>query len=173
MSLYQLEDHVPQIHPESWIAPNAIVIGKVNVRKNASLWWNVVARGDNDLITIGENTNVQDGSVLHTDAGIPLQIGSNCTIGHMVMLHGCTIGENSLIGIGSVIMNHAEIGKNCIIGSNSLVPEGKVFPDGVLILGSPAKVIRQLEPSEIEKLKVSAGNYVLNWQRYEKHLSPI
>lgn len=173
MSLYQLQDHVPQIHPESWIAPNAIVIGKVNVQKNASLWWNVVARGDNDLITIGENSNVQDGSVLHTDAGIQLQIGANCTIGHMVMLHGCTIGENSLIGIGSVIMNHAVIGKNCIVGSNSLVPEGKVFPDGVLILGSPAKAIRQLEPAEIEKLKVSAGNYVLNWQRYAKYLSPL
>ncbi|CAG4882645.1 Putative acetyltransferase [Georgfuchsia toluolica] len=173
MNLYQLPDRTPSIHPESWIAPNAIVIGTVNVCKNASLWWNVVARGDNDLITIGENTNVQDGSVLHTDAGIPLQIGANCTIGHMVMLHGCTIGENSLIGIGSVIMNHAEIGKNCIVGSSSLVPEGKIFPDGVLILGSPAKVIRQLEPAEIERLKVSAGNYVLNWQRYEKHLSPI
>lgn len=173
MTLYQLPDHTPDIHPESWIAPNAIVIGTVNLRKNASLWWNVVARGDNDPITIGENTNVQDGSVLHTDVGVPLEIGANCTIGHMVMLHGCTIGENSLIGIGSVIMNHAVIGKNCIVGSNSLVPEGKVFPDGVLILGSPAKVVRQLEPAEIEKLKDSASNYVLNWQRYAKHLQSI
>lgn len=172
MTLYQLPDRVPNIHPESWIAPSATVIGAVNVRKNASIWWNVVIRGDNDPITIGENTNVQDASVLHTDAGLPMEIGANCTIGHMVILHGCTIGENSLIGIGSVILNRAVIGKNCIVGAKSLVPEGKVFPDGVLILGAPAKVVRQLEPAEIEKLKSGALHYVQNWQRYAKHLSP-
>ena len=173
MALYQLPDHIPQIHPQSWIAPDATVIGAVNLRKNASIWWNVVVRGDNDPITIGENSNVQDGSVLHTDDGVPLEIGANCTIGHMVMLHGCTIGENSLIGIGSVILNRAVIGKNCIVGANSLVAEGKVYPDGVLILGSPAKVVRQLEPAEIEKLKGSASHYVQNWQRYAKHLAAV
>ena len=172
MALYQLPDRVPHIHPESWVAPNATVIGAINLLKNASLWWNVVARGDNDPITIGENSNVQDGSVLHTDAGAPLTIGANCTIGHMVVLHGCTIGNYSLIGIGSVILNRAVIGQNCIVGANSLVAEGKVFPDGVLILGSPAKVVRQLEPAEIEKLKGSAAHYVQNWQRYAKHLKP-
>ena len=171
MTVYQLPDHVPQIHAESWIAPNATVIGNVRLLRNASIWWNVVARGDNDPITIGENTNVQDGSVLHTDKGVPLSIGANCTIGHMVMLHGCTIGEGSLVGIGSIILNRAVIGKNSIVGANSLVAEGKTFPDGVLILGSPAKVIRPLTPEELESLKHGASHYVENWQRYAKHLT--
>jgi carbonic anhydrase/acetyltransferase-like protein (isoleucine patch superfamily) len=173
MTLYRLEDRSPQIDPESWVAPNATLIGAVNVLRNASIWWNVVARGDNDPITIGENSNVQDGSVLHTDVGIPLTIGANCTVGHMVMLHGCTIGENSLIGIGSVILNRAVIGKNSIVGANSLVAEGKTFPDGVLILGSPAKVVRQLSPEEIKRLSESASHYVENWQRYASKLTPI
>ena len=156
MTLYRLQEKQPQIDPQSWIAVNATVIGDVRVLKNASLWWNVVVRGDNDPITIGENSNVQDGSVLHTDVGVPLTIGSNCTIGHMVMLHGCTIGDCSLIGIGSVILNRASIGKNTIVGANSLVSEGKSFPDGVLILGSPAKVVRPLTPAEIGTLQGSA-----------------
>jgi len=173
MTIYQLPDRAPQIHAESWIAPNATVIGNVRLQRNASIWWNVVARGDNDPITIGENSNVQDGSVLHTDTGAPLDIGTNCTIGHMVMLHGCTIGECSLIGIGSIILNHAVIGKNCIVGANSLIAEGKTFPDGMLILGSPAKVVRPLKPEEIESLQYSANHYVDNWQRYAKHLAPV
>ena len=173
MTLYRLEDSTPQLDPESWVAPNATVIGHVHLRRNASLWWNVVARGDNDPITIGENSNVQDGSVLHTDVGVPLNIGANCTIGHMVMLHGCTIGENSLVGIGSVILNRAVIGKDCIVGANSLVAEGKVFPDGVLILGSPAKVVRPLRPAEIEQLRSSALHYVNNWRRYAQKLKQI
>jgi carbonic anhydrase/acetyltransferase-like protein (isoleucine patch superfamily) len=173
MSLYRLEDRSPQIDPESWVAPNATLIGAVNVLHNASIWWNVVARGDNDPITIGENSNVQDGSVLHTDAGVPLTIGANCTVGHMVMLHGCTIGENSLIGIGSVILNRAVIGKNSIVGANSLVAEGKTFPDGVLILGSPAQIVRELSPEEIKRLSESATHYVKNWQRYASKLTPI
>jgi carbonic anhydrase/acetyltransferase-like protein (isoleucine patch superfamily) len=173
MTLYRLEQRTPQIDPESWVAPNASVIGDVHLLRNASLWWNVVARGDNDPIVIGENSNVQDGSVLHTDAGVPLTIGANCTIGHMVMLHGCSIGDNSLIGIGSVILNRAVIGKNSIVGANSLVSEGKAFPDGVLILGSPAKVVRELKPEEIEKLSSSASHYVDNWQRYSQQLAII
>ncbi len=173
MSLYQLQEKTPQRDPQSWIAPNATVIGDVHIRQNASIWWNVVARGDNDPIIVGENSNVQDGSVLHTDVGVPLVIGSNCTVGHMVMLHGCTIGDCSLIGIGSVILNRAVIGRNSIVGANSLVSEGKTFPDGVLILGSPAKVVRQLSATEIDGLQASAMHYVDNWQRYAKHLVPI
>lgn len=173
MTLYRLDNRSPQLDPESWVAPNATVIGDVCLLRNASLWWSVVARGDNDPIIVGENSNVQDGSVLHTDLGVPLTIGSNCTIGHMVMLHGCTIGNNSLVGIGSVVLNRAVIGSNCIVGANSLVSEGKAFPDGSLILGSPAKVIRQLEPHEIEKLRTSAKHYVENWRRYASKLTAI
>ena len=173
MTLYRLEHRAPQLDPECWVAPNATVIGDVRLRRNASLWWNVVARGDNDPIIIGENSNVQDGSVLHTDVGVPLTVGSNCTIGHMVMLHGCTIGDNTLIGIGSVVLNRAVIGANCIVGANSLVPEGKVFPDGSMIFGAPAKVIRELEPHEIALLRESAAHYVNNWRRYVANLVPI
>ena len=172
MTLYRLQQKMPYINHDSWIAPNATVIGDVRIHKNASLWWNVVARGDNDPITIGENSNVQDGSVLHTDVGVPLVIGSNCTIGHMVMLHGCNIGDGSLIGIGSVILNRAVIGKNCLVGAKSLVPEGKEFPDGVLILGSPARVLRPLTPEEIATVNGSAQHYVDNWKRYAQQLIP-
>ena len=173
MTLYRLDNRTPQLDPESWVAPNATVIGDVRLLRNASLWWNVVARGDNDPITVGENSNVQDGSVLHTDLGVPLTIGSDCTIGHLVMLHGCVIGDNSLIGIGSVILNRAVVCKEWIVGANSLVAEGKTFPDGSLILGSPAKMIRPLEPHEIEKLRTSAKHYVDNWRRYASKLTTI
>ena len=172
MTIYRLQKKMPYINRDSWIAPNATVIGDVRIHKNASLWWNVVARGDNDPITVGENSNVQDGSVLHTDVGVPLTIGVNCTIGHLVMLHGCTIGEGSLIGIGSVILNGAVIGKNCLVGAKSLVPEGKEFPDGVLILGSPARVVRPLTPEEIATVSGSAEHYVTNWKRYVQQLIP-
>jgi carbonic anhydrase/acetyltransferase-like protein (isoleucine patch superfamily) len=153
-----------------WIAPNATVIGAVVLENNASLWFNVVVRGDNDVITIGENSQVQDGSVLHADPGLPLTLGKNVSVGHMVMLHGCTIGDGSLIGIKSVIMNGAVIGKNCLIGANTLVAEGKTIPDGSLVLGSPGKVVRQLSTEEITGINEFAENYVQNFKRYKANL---
>jgi carbonic anhydrase/acetyltransferase-like protein (isoleucine patch superfamily) len=153
-----------------WIAPNATVIGAVVLENNASLWFNVVVRGDNDVITIGENSQVQDGSVLHADPGLPLTLGKNVSVGHMVMLHGCTIGDGSLIGIKSVIMNGAVIGKNCLIGANTLIAEGKTIPDGSLVLGSPGKVVRQLSAEEITGIKGFADQYVQNFKRFKADL---
>jgi carbonic anhydrase/acetyltransferase-like protein (isoleucine patch superfamily) len=174
MNVYDLGDKKPQLPPagEYWIAPNAIVVGEVILKKNASVWFGAVVRGDNDPITIGENTNVQDGSVLHSDPGAPLTIGDNVTVGHMAMLHSCEVGEGSLIGIGAIVLSHARIGKSCIVGAGSLVPEGKEYPDGVLILGSPARVVRELTPGQIAGLKASAEHYVQNWQRYVRDLKP-
>lgn len=173
MPIYTLPHKTPQIDTTAWIAPNATVIGDVRLGAGANVWWNAVLRGDNDPITIGTNTNVQDGSVLHTDAGVPLTLGSNVTVGHLVMLHGCTVGDNSLIGIGAVILNRAVIGRNCIVGANTLIPEGKTYPDGVLILGSPGKVVRPLEPEEIARLAHSASHYVDNAKRYAQELNQI
>ncbi|HMW17291.1 MAG TPA: gamma carbonic anhydrase family protein [Accumulibacter sp.] len=170
MSIFALGDRHPQIDPQSWIAPNATVIGDVRLAKNASVWWNATVRGDNDPITIGENSNIQDNSVLHTDEGVPLTIGRDVTIGHLVMLHGCTIGDGSLIGIGSVVLNRAVIGRGCLVGANTLVPEGKVYPDRSLIVGSPGRVIRQLDDADLARLLNSAEHYVTNWQRYLRDL---
>ena len=156
-----------------WIAPNATVIGAVVLENNASLWFNVVARGDNDVITIGENSQVQDGSVLHADPGLPLTLGKNVSVGHMVMLHGCTIGDGSLIGIGAVVLNGAKIGKGCIVGAGSLVTEGKAFPDGCMIIGSPAKVVRELSADQQQALKMSAVHYVENARRFQAGLKKI
>src|SRR3954471_5982138 len=153
-----------------WIAPNATVIGSVVLENNASLWWNVVVRADNDVITIGENSQVQDGSVLHADPGFPLTLGKNVSVGHMVMLHGCTVGDGSLIGIKSVILNGAVIGKNCLIGANSLIAEGKTIPDGSLVMGSPGKIVRQLSANEIAKINRIAGRYVENFKRFQTGL---
>jgi carbonic anhydrase/acetyltransferase-like protein (isoleucine patch superfamily) len=172
MSLYPLGDKRPQIDPSAWLAPNATVIGDIRVAANASIWWNAVLRGDNDPISIGENSNIQDGSVLHTDDGVPMQIGANVTVGHLVMLHGCTVGDGSLIGIGSIILNRAVIGRQSIVGANTLIPEGKVFPDGVLIVGSPGKVVRELSDEEVAKLLGSAAHYVDNARRYREQLQP-
>lgn len=173
MTIYRLEDRIPDIHSECWIAPNAAVIGSVVMKRNASMWWNAVARGDNDTITIGANTNIQDGAVLHTDADIALTIGENCIIGHMVMLHGCTIGDGSLIGIGSIILNRAVIGKHCLVGANTLIPEGKTFPDGVMILGSPGKVVRELTDAERNSIQNNVEHYVKQWKRYASSLTPV
>lgn len=156
-----------------WIAPTAAVIGRVRFERNASIWWGAVARGDNEWITIGENSNVQDGCVLHTDIGFPLTIGANVTIGHLVMLHGCTIGDGSLIGIGAVILNGARIGRNCLVGAKALIGENKEFPDNSLILGAPAKVVRTLEPEQIERMHQGAGHYVENWRRYKSGLTAV
>ena len=173
MPIYSLGTHTPQIDPECWIAPNATVIGQVRLARNVSIWWNATLRGDTDLISIGENTNIQDGSVLHTDPGIHLTIGRDVTVGHMVMLHGCTIGDGALIGIGSIVLNNAVIGRNSLVGANTLIPEGKVFPERVLIVGSPGKVIRELSDEEVAHLPGSAQRYVQNWQRYRLGLVGI
>ncbi|EWY42065.1 hypothetical protein N825_19300 [Skermanella stibiiresistens SB22] len=153
-----------------WIAPNAVVIGNVTMRRNASVWWNAVIRGDNEPIEIGENSNIQDGCVLHTDPGFPMMIGSEVTVGHMVMLHGCSVGDGTLVGIGSIVLNGAKIGKNCLIGANSLITEGKEIPDNSMVVGSPGKVIRQLTDDQITEMRKGADRYVRNWQRFKQHL---
>ncbi len=153
-----------------WIAPTAVVIGHVRLARNASIWWNTVLRGDNEPITIGENSNVQDGSVLHTDPGYPLVLAANVSVGHMVMLHGCEIGEGSLIGIGSIILNGARIGRNCLIGANSFIPERKTIPDGSLVMGSPGKVVRQVSVEQLAGIQRIPERYVANWKRYKAEL---
>lgn len=171
--LFRLGDKTPQTGNQVWVAPNATVIGDVRLGDGASVWWNAVLRGDNDPITIGAGTNIQDGSVLHTDLGVPLTLGRDVTVGHLVMLHGCTVGDGALIGIGSVILNRAVIGAHSLVGARSLVPEGKVYPDGVLIMGSPAKVVRELTEEEIAKLAKSARHYEENARRYRENLQPL
>jgi carbonic anhydrase/acetyltransferase-like protein (isoleucine patch superfamily) len=173
MPVYTLDGFEPDCAAESWIAPSADVIGKVLLLHFASVWFGAVLRGDNEWITIGENSNVQDGCVLHTDMGAPLTIGSFCTIGHKAILHGCTIGDNTLIGMGAVVLNHAVIGKNCLVGASALVPEGKVIPDNFLVVGAPGKVIRVLDEETVVKLRKSAENYVLNWQNFKKNLKLV
>ena len=175
MTIYALADKKPQLPPEGeyWIAPNAVVLGDVILKPGASIWFGAVLRGDNDPITIGENSNIQDGSVLHTDAGEPLTIGRDVTVGHLAMLHGCEIGDNTLIGIGAVVLGRAKIGKNCLIGANTLITEGKVIPDNSLVMGQPGKVVRPLEPGQIAALTASAEHYVQNWKRYVVNLRPV
>lgn len=171
--IYALEDRVPQIDAQAWVAEGASVIGSVRLAAGSSVWFGCVLRGDNDDIVVGEDSNVQDGSVLHTDPGIKLHVGRGCTIGHQVMLHGCTVGDNCLIGIQSVVLNRAVIGRNSMVGAGSLVPEGKQFPDGVLLLGSPAKVVRELSAAEIQLLQHLSQVYVKNARRYRDALRPL
>lgn len=168
---YRLGDTRVQCRGPVYIAPNASVIGSVVLGHDVGVWFNAVLRGDNDLITIGDRSNVQDNAVLHTDEGLPLTVGQNVTVGHMVMLHGCTIGDGSLIGIKSVILNRARIGKHCIIGANSLITEGKDIPDRSLVMGSPGKVVRTVTDEEVEFLMWSAENYVLKTRRYRDTLA--
>jgi carbonic anhydrase/acetyltransferase-like protein (isoleucine patch superfamily) len=170
VAIYQLGDRTPRIAATAWVADNASVIGEVVLEEEASIWYGAVLRGDNDLITIGRRSNVQDGSVLHTDTGFKLTLGEGVTIGHQVMLHGCTVGDGSLIGIQSVLLNGAKIGRHSIVGAGSLVTEGKEFPDGALIVGSPAKVVRMLTPEQIDRLAMSAAHYVANAQRHRSSL---
>ena len=165
---YDLEDKKPKNSGENWVAPNATIIGDVTLEKNSSVWFNAVIRGDNENIHVGEGSNVQDGSVLHTDPGCPLRIGKDVTIGHIVMLHGCTIADNSLIGIGAVILNNAKIGKNCIIGAKALITENKEIPDNSLVVGAPGRVVRKLTDDEIGKITENAKHYQDNWKRYVK-----
>jgi len=168
--IYDFEKNVPEVHADAWVASNATLIGKVKLEKNSSIWFNAVLRGDIENIHIGEGSNVQDGSVLHTDPGCPLKVGKNVTIGHMVMLHGCTIGENSLIGIGAVILNNSKIGKNCIIGAKTLITENKVIPDNSLVVGSPGKVVREITEEEKQSVLENTKRYQDNWKRYSKSI---
>lgn len=175
MALYTLDGVEPEL-PESgnyWVAENAAVLGRVVLKENASVWFNATLRGDNDPITIGENSNIQDGSVLHTDIGCPLTIGRDVTVGHMVMLHGCTIADETLIGIGSTVLNNAKIGKNCIIGAHSLIPEGKEIPDNSLVMGAPGKVVREISAQQAAIIRASAQVYVDNWKRFKSGLKPL
>ncbi len=173
MAVFELDGIAPVVPESAWIADSADVMGDVTLGENASVWFGVVARGDTDSIRIGAGSNIQDASVLHADHGSPLTIGANVTVGHQVMLHGCTIGDESLIGIGAVVLNGARIGKNCLVGAGSLVTEGKEFPDGSMILGSPAKVVKQLTPEQIEGLRESARRYRENAQRFKKGLRKL
>ncbi len=173
MAIYQFDDTVPQIASTAWVADTASVIGRVRMGEGASVWYGAVLRGDNDWITLGRDTNVQDGCVLHTDAGIPLTLGDRVTVGHQVMLHGCTVGEGSLIAIQAVVLNGARIGRNCIVGAGSLVTEGKEFPDGSLIVGSPARVARPLSPAQFDMLSHLAGHYVAQTARHRGGIKRI
>lgn len=173
MAIYQLDDLQPALHASAWVADSAQVIGDVALAEGSSIWFGVVARGDTARISVGRGSNIQDGSVLHADEGMPLVIGENVTVGHQAMLHGCTIGDGSLVGIQAVVLNGAKIGKNCLVGAGALVTEGKEFPDGCMILGSPAKAVRQLSPEQIEGLKQSAQHYMDNARRYQAGLKKL
>ena len=166
--IYDLENNIPKLDPTCWVASNAIIIGKVELKKNSNIWFNAVLRGDIEKIIIGENSNVQDGSIIHTDPGCPTTVGKDVTLGHMVMLHGCEIEDNCLIGIGATILNKAKIGKNCIIGTNALITENKVIPERSLVLGSPGKIVRQVTDEEIKSIKENADHYVANYKKYKK-----
>ncbi|KAF0173552.1 MAG: gamma carbonic anhydrase family protein [Hyphomonadaceae bacterium] len=174
MPVFRLADADLEVEDAAafWIAPTAVLIGRVILKRNASVWFGAVLRGDNEPIIVGENSNVQDGSVLHTDMGAPLTIGANVTIGHQVMLHGCTIGENALIGIKATVLNHADIGRDCLVGAHALVTERKAFEPGNLITGAPARVARAMTPEHIQMNTFSARHYVENWRRYARDMSP-
>ena len=174
-NVYALDGIAPELpEPGSfWIAPGATVIGKVRLHPGVGIWFGAVLRGDNDLIEIGENTNIQEGAVLHIDPGMPLTIGKGCTIGHQAMLHGCTIGNNSLVGMCATILNGAKIGNNCLIGAKAMVTEGKEIPDNSLVIGSPGKVVRTLSDAEVEGMKGSATNYVERWKSFAAGLQPV
>ncbi len=173
MALYQLDDLAPAVADTAWVADSAQVIGNVTLAEGSSVWFGVVIRGDTEAISIGRASNIQDNSVLHADHGMPLVIGQQVTVGHQAMLHGCTIGDGSLIGIQAVVLNGAKIGKNCLVGAGALVTEGKEFPDGCMILGSPAKAVRQLSEAQVEALKLSAQHYMDNARRYQTGLKKL
>ena len=171
--IYELGGRRPEFKGDYFIADNAAVMGAVILENDVSIWFNCVLRGDCDDLIIGEGTNIQDGSVVHTDPGVKLRVGRGCVVGHLVMLHGCEIGDNTLIGIGAVILNRAKVGKNCIVGAKALITEGKTFPDNSLIVGAPAKVVRQLTPQEVQMIALNAQHYVQNFKRFKKDLKPI
>ena len=167
---YDLKDKKPKSSGENWVAPNATIIGDVTLEKNSSIWFNAVLRGDIEKNQIGEGSNIQDGSVLHTDSGFPLKVGKDVTVGHLVMLHGCTIGDNRLIGIGAVILNNAKFGKNCIIGAKALITENKEIPDNSLVVGLPGKVVREVTEDEKKAVLENTKHYQDNWKRYSKSI---
>ena len=173
MAKYELDGVVPYVAESAWVADSAQVIGSVNLAANSSVWFGAILRGDNDPINVGEGSNIQDGSVLHTDKGKPLDIGRHVTIGHNVILHGCTIGDESLIGMGAIVLNGAKIGKHCLVGAGALVTENKEFPDGSLIVGNPAKVVRTLTEEQIAGLKRSAEGYMANAKRFKSGLRKL
>ena len=173
LAIYQLGDDAPLLATGAWVADSAQVIGRVALAQDASVWFNAVLRGDNEWIRIGARSNVQEGSVLHTDIGYPMQIGDDVTIGHQVMLHGCTVGDGALIGIQAVLLNGARIGRNCLVGAGSVVTEGKEFPDGSLILGSPAKAVRLLSEQQIARIRAGAAHYVDNARRFAQQLKRL
>ena len=173
MAIYELDGVAPQVSDSSWVADSAQVMGNVVLGEDSSVWFGTVIRGDTETITVGRGSNIQDASVLHADIGKPLTIGDNVTVGHQVMLHGCTIGDESLIGIGAIVLNGAKIGRHCLVGAGALVTEGKEFPDGSMIIGSPAKAVRQLTPEQIEGLKLSAQHYMDNARRFRAGLKKL
>ena len=174
MPLYSLDGHHPELPAagEAWIAPDAVLIGRVRIAPGASVWWGAVLRGDNELIDIGPGSNVQDGCVLHTDMGFPMTIGAGCTVGHKAILHGCVLEDNVLVGMGAVVLNGARIGRNSLVGAKALVPEGRHIPERSLAVGVPAKVVRELSDEGIAGLEASARGYVANWRRYAVGLRP-
>ncbi len=175
MPIYALDDVKPELPPEGryWIAPNATVIGNVVLHEDVGIWFGAVLRGDNERISVGARSNIQEGVTMHTDAGFPLWIGEGCTVGHNAILHSCRIGDNSLIGMGAIVLNGAVIGRNCLVGAGALITENKIFADGSLIVGSPAKAVRSLDAAAIEALKQSAKHYVENWRRFARGLKAI
>lgn len=173
MTAYTLADSTPNVDPDAWVAPDANVIGNIVLEAGASVWFGSTLRGDNEVIHVGAGSNVQENCVFHTDMGFPLMIGVNCTIGHKAMLHGCTIGDNSLVGMGATVLNGAKIGKNCLIGAGALITEGKVIPDGSLVMGVPGKVVRQLDDAAIAALTASALHYAQNAARFRRDLKAI
>lgn len=170
---YRLDGIAPEMESDSWwVAPTAVLIGKVRLETDASVWWGAVLRGDNELVTVGRGSNVQDGCICHTDPGTPLTIGPDVTVGHAAVLHGCIIGEGTLIGIGAVVLNGAKIGRNCLIGAKALIPEGKEIPDNSLVMGMPGKVVGTVRPEQAERIRAGTAKYVRNWQRYRAGLAP-
>lgn len=173
MTLYALGSHQPQLHPDTWVAPDANLIGQVVLEAGASVWFGCTIRADHEEIRICEGANIQENVVMHIDAGYPLTVGKNCTIGHKVMLHGCTIGENSLIGMGATVLNGAKIGKNCLIGAGALITENKVIPDNSLVMGAPGKVVREVSEEQAQKLTLSALHYQENMRRFRDEMRPV
>lgn len=173
MGIYRLDEQTPRVAASAWVADSAQVMGNVELAEDANVWFGAILRGDNELLHIGRGSNIQDGTMVHSDHGFPMTLGENVTVGHRVTLHGCTVGDGSLIGIGAVVLNGAKIGRNCLVGAGALVTEGKEFPDGSMIIGSPAKVVRQLAPEQIEGMRRSAVHYVDNAKRFKAGLVKI
>lgn len=173
MAVYEVDGKKPRVDSTAWIADSAQVMGNVTLGRDVSVWFGCVLRGDTETMTIGEGSNIQDGTVMHADLGLPLSLGKHVTVGHKAMLHGCTIGDESLVGIGAVVLNGARIGRNCLVGAGSLVTEGKEFPDGSMIMGAPAKVVRQLTPAQMQGLRQSALNYIDNARRFRATLNKL